>query len=65
MITRKDNTPGGLAHELVRAREVYEAKRASVIERGTERVREIAALQAELDREKAELQGVVSDAQSE
>lgn len=64
MLARKqDNTPGGLAAELAVAREAYETKRASVIERGTQRVQEIAALRQELHAEATAIADVLAAAE--
>ena len=48
-----------------RANAEYESARSSVIETGTQRVAEISVLQAELDKEKAAINGVLVDAQSQ
>ena len=56
----QDNTPGGLAAELAEARSEFETRRADVIERGTQRSREIEQLQAELAEEQAALKSVLT-----
>lgn len=54
--------PGVLAEELAAARAEFAAARQSVIDRGVERMQNIAALKAELDAENDALGKVVAEA---
>lgn len=56
------NSPGDLAAELASARATFEARRANIIDRGTQRINDIRALRQELEAEEHALVGVVNDA---
>lgn len=58
------NSPGRLAAEFGRARSEFEARRANIIQRGTTRMNEIAALQVTLAAEQTEIASVVSEAEA-
>lgn len=62
LLARQDNTPPALAAELDAHKQRYQAGRASVIERGTQRVAQIKHLQKELEAEASAHQAVLEQA---
>lgn len=54
--------PANLTSELAQARQVYEARKANVVQRATARHQAVVNLQKDLDAERVALEALVSDA---
>lgn len=59
---KQDDTPAGLANELVAAQQQYQATRNDVLDRAVARSAHLASLQQEIEEERDALDGVVERA---